>query len=96
MIVKEKEMSWREWLNYLAAEREFDKLHGPRQYKRVQLPESEWHKCTRCDGTRSYLMGGDAHRSPGIVPCGCGDGIIREKIVEVKRRVRIQAKSEKC
>jgi hypothetical protein len=95
MIVKEKEMTWKDWLRHVAAEREFDKLHGRRQYKEVALKPEDWYTCPRCEGTGSYLMSGDAHRSEGIVPCGCHKGKVVSKTVEIKRRVRVKAGSHK-
>lgn len=76
------------------AEKAFDKRYGPRVYKTVKLPESEWYRCTHCDGTGKYFEQGDLHRSPGIVPCGCGDGWVRTKTVEVKRKIRVKAGSQ--
>lgn len=77
------------------AEAEFDRVHGPRQYRTVQLPKADWGLCTRCDGKGQYLMSGDLHRSEGWVPCNCHGGIVKEKVIEIKRRVRVKAGSQR-
>lgn len=75
-----------------AAEAEFDRVHGPRLYKTIQLPEEEWYTCPTCSGAGQYLEQGDLHRSEGIVPCiHCHKGLRRTKTIEVKRRVRVKA-----
>lgn len=69
------------------------KDNGVEEYtKRIELPKSEWHTCPSCDGKSSYYMEGDLHKSGGIVPCGCGDGIRRFKW---ETRYKVKAKTEK-
>ncbi len=78
------------------AEREFTKIHGPRQYKTVKLKPDEWYTCRVCNGTCSYEESADAHRSAGIVPCyHCVGGLVRTKTVEIPRKVRVKAGSKK-
>ena len=83
-------------LDKLEAEREFDKLHGPRQYKVVDLDYPI--TCETCGGKGMWLEPGDAHRSEGWAPCPhqfCRGGKVFQKRVEIKRRIRVKANSQK-
>lgn len=65
--------------------------NGVTEYtKRIDLPKNEWYTCPSCDGKKSYYMSGDLHKSGGIVPCNCGDGLRKYR---VETRYKVKAKS---
>ena len=56
-------------------------------YIRRKLPKSEWKICSSCNGTGTYLMEGDLHKSSGYVPCNCSGGMLTYELVQVKKPV---------
>jgi len=57
-------------------------------FHEVELPKSKWHDCRTCKGEGKVLTEGDAHRSPGLIPCPadlCRNGIV--KTVRVHKEV---------
>lgn len=80
--------SWADWIRRDA----WMKENGVTEHHRkVDLPKDQWHTCQICDGTGSYYMSGDLHKSGGIVPCSCHNGIRKDKI---EKYYRVKAKSE--
>lgn len=74
----------REWFAHnREARTRYDELYRRRT---VPLPESSWYKCPTCNGTGSYEMPGDAHRSAGIVPCNhCSGGIRKTRYATIDK-----------
>ena len=76
-----------EYLKRKQEKEKFMKDNGVTYVKTVTLPlpEDKWHRCTTCDGTSSYYMEGDLHRSGGTVPCHCSGGLIKSYRKEIYR-----------
>lgn len=57
---------------------------------RMKLHKDNWKKCNSCNGTGSYYISGDLHKSGGVVPCDCSDGVIKSKIVYIPNNAKFK------
>lgn len=56
----------------------------------MKLHKDNWQRCYFCDGKGSYYVSGDLHKSGGVVPCSCDNGIIKKKIVYVPNNAKFK------